>query len=149
MEKAVANQVNRALVQQLPSGERMLVVRLTPPELGTVRIEVLEHQGTLTAHLHAEDDGVRLAIEHSLPSMRDELRAHDAPIREISLSDQASGRSLTDGQQQSQNRSQSGSSRAPSGHEPFSISASTSLGTTSEAVALGGYVDARGVDMRA
>jgi flagellar hook-length control protein FliK len=149
MEQAVANQVSRALVQNLPNGDKMLVVRLTPPELGTVRIEVLEHQGTLTAHLHAEDDGVRLAIEHSLPSMRDELRALDAPIRDISLSDPSSGRSFTDGQQQPQQRQRSGSARSPSGSDGFSLTVSAADAPLAGSSALGGYVDARGVDMRA
>jgi flagellar hook-length control protein FliK len=148
MEKAVASQVSRALIQQSPGGDRMLVVRLTPPELGTVRIEVLEHQGTLTAHLHAEDDGVRLAIEHSLPSMREELRAHDAPIRELSLSDPSSGRSFNDGQQQPQ-RQPSTSGRPSHQDASFSLSNSAPVEVASATAALGGYVDARGVDMRA
>lgn len=150
MEKAVANQVSRSLVQNLPGGDRLLVVRLTPPELGTVRVEVVEHQGTLTAHLHAEDDGVRLAIEHYLPTMRAELRAHDAPIREISLTDQSSGRSFADGQQQPQNRQQPAPTRGSGGGERFAISASAAAAATGAgAAALGGTIDATSVDWRA
>jgi flagellar hook-length control protein FliK len=148
MEKAVANQVSRSLVQNLPGGDRLLVVRLTPPELGTVRVEVVEHQGTLTAHLHAEDDGVRLAIEHYLPTMRAELRAHDAPIREISLTDQAPGRSFSDGQQQWSNRQQSTSARDSAGGERFAIAASAAAAAPG-ATTLGGTIDASGVDWRA
>lgn len=150
MEKAVANQVSRSLVQNLPGGDRLMVVRLTPPELGTVRVEVVEHQGTLTAHLHAEDDGVRLAIEHYLPTMRAELRAHDAPIREISLTDQAPGRSFADGQQQPQNRQQPSPARGTGGGAGFAIAASAApeaAGAVS--TALGGTIDASGVDWRA
>jgi flagellar hook-length control protein FliK len=106
MEKAVTHQVQRALVQQLPNGERMMVLRLTPPELGTVKIEVIERGGVFSARLHAEDDGVRLALERFLPSMRADLRASDAPIREITLSDQAQfQRSFNEPQQQQQNSS--------------------------------------------
>jgi flagellar hook-length control protein FliK len=103
MEKAVTHQVQRALIQQLPTGERMMVLRLTPPELGTVKIEVIERGGVFSARLHAEDDGVRLALERFLPSMRADLRASDAPIREITLSDQAQFlRSFNEQQQQQQ-----------------------------------------------
>lgn len=89
MDRAVAQQVSRSLIQHLPSGDKMMVLRLTPPELGTVRIELIEHQGVLSARLHAEDDGVRHALEKALPFMRQELRASDAPIREVNVGDQS------------------------------------------------------------
>jgi flagellar hook-length control protein FliK len=107
MEKALSHQVSKALVQNMPNGDRVLVMRLTPPELGTVKIEVIERMGVLTAKLHAEDDGVRLALERFLPSMRQDLRASDAPIRELSLSDQTQfQRSFADGQNQQQQQQQ-------------------------------------------
>ncbi len=103
MEKALSHQVSKALIQNMPNGDRVLVMRLTPPELGTVKIEVIERMGVLTAKLHAEDDGVRLALERFLPSMRQDLRASDAPIRELSMSDQTQfQRSFADGQNQQQ-----------------------------------------------
>jgi len=110
-------------VQNLPNGDRMMVLRLTPPELGTVRVELIERQGVFTARLHAEDDGVRLALERFLPSMRQDLRASDAPIRELNLSDQAQfQRSFADGQQhQQQNANNSGNRRQREDAPRFSI----------------------------
>jgi flagellar hook-length control protein FliK len=152
MEKAVSHQVAKALVHQLPNGDRMMVVRLTPPELGTVKIEVVERQGVFSARLHAEDDGVRLALERFLPSMRQELRASDAPIRELNLSDQAQfQRSFADGQQhQQQDANRPGGRRARDDGPRFSID-----GVRQEPVLaprsapLGGRVDLSGVDARA
>lgn len=104
MEKSVSQQVSKAMIQNLPNGDRMMVVRLTPPELGTVKIEVVERQGVFSARLHAEDDGVRLALERFLPAMRQDLRASDAPIRELNLSDQAGFHRSFEGDPQQQQR---------------------------------------------
>lgn len=153
MEKAVSHQVSKALVQNLPNGDKMMVLRLTPPELGTVKIEVIERQGVLSARLHAEDDGVRLALERFLPSMRQDLRAHDAPIRELTLSDQAQfQRSFADGQQQNQQQdtNRSGNRRQRDDAQRFSLD-----GIRPEPVAvpratpLGARVSMSGVDARA
>jgi flagellar hook-length control protein FliK len=152
MEKAVSHQVTKALVQQLPNGDRMMVVRLTPPELGTVKVEVVERQGVLSARLHAEDDGVRLALERFLPSMRQELRASDAPIRELNLSDQTQfQRSFDDGQQnQQQDADRSGNRRTRDDAPRFSLD-----GIRSEplpmprATPLGGRIGPSWVDARA
>ncbi len=152
MEKAVSHQISKALVQQLPNGDRMMVLRLTPPELGTVKIEVIERQGVFTARLHAEDDGVRLALERFLPSMRQDLRASDAPIRELTLSDQTQfQRSFADGQNQSQqDADRSGNRRARSNAPHFSIDGvRTDPIATPRAAPLGGRVGASGVDARA
>jgi flagellar hook-length control protein FliK len=87
MEKAVTQQVTRALMREGPEGQRTLSLRLTPPELGTVRIEIIERGGVLQAHLHAEDEAVRHAIERQLSTMRQDLRANDAPVRDVQLGD--------------------------------------------------------------
>lgn len=144
MERAVAQQVERALVQHLPNGERMMVLRLTPPELGTVRIELIEHQGVLRARLHAEDDGVRLALERTLPQMRQELRASDAPIRELTLTDQAQFQ-RPDGQTQRQQDQQA--ERRQRNGDGFSLDVGRSEPlTTPRTRNLGARVDATGVD---
>ncbi len=123
MEKAVTHQVQRALVQHLPTGERMMVLRMTPPELGTVRIEVIERNGVLSARLQAEDESVRVALERFLPGMRAELRSSDTPIREITLSDQAQfQRSFSDGQQQQYpGQANDGNRRPTNDGERFSL----------------------------
>ncbi|MFW5750213.1 MAG: hypothetical protein ACOCZK_01050, partial [Planctomycetota bacterium] len=45
-ERALTSQISRGLLQQGLNGERTLSLRLTPPELGTVRVEVVEQAGS-------------------------------------------------------------------------------------------------------
>lgn len=91
MERAVANQVSRALIRESADGSRMISLRLTPPELGTVRIDIVERAGVMTARLHAEDAGVRVALERYLPQLRQDLLSHNAPVRELQLADAWAG----------------------------------------------------------
>lgn len=84
LERAVAHQVSRAIVQHLPDGGARMVMRLTPPELGTVRIEFISRDGMVTARLMAEDEGVRQALDRALPHIRAEVRS-DHPTVDISV----------------------------------------------------------------
>lgn len=86
-ERAVQQQVSRAIVQQMANGDRTLTLRLTPPDLGTVRIELVETRGLITVRFHVEDDSVRQALERQLPQLRQDLRAGDAPIAQVRLED--------------------------------------------------------------
>jgi hypothetical protein len=83
VDRAIAGQITRQLVHTEANGDRTLVIRLTPAELGTVRIELREHNGTLTAHLRVEDEAVGRAIDRMLPSMRQELRGQDSPLADV------------------------------------------------------------------
>lgn len=87
-DAAVSRQLGRAILQQVGSGDRILVLRLTPPDLGTVRIEVTQQAGQISLRLRAEDDSVRQSIERQLPQLRQDLRATDAPIVDIHLDNQ-------------------------------------------------------------
>jgi flagellar hook-length control protein FliK len=87
-DATVSRQLGRAILQQVGSGDRILVLRLTPPDLGTVRIEVSQQAGQISLRLRAEDDSVRQSIERQLPQLRQDLRANDAPIVDIHLDNQ-------------------------------------------------------------
>lgn len=103
LDLAVTHQVGRAMLRHGPDGDRSLVIRLTPPELGTVRLELREHQGQLVATLRAEDAGVQRALERGLPSLRQDLRTQDSPVTELRLERQdqrEQGGSPGDGRQQ-------------------------------------------------
>jgi hypothetical protein len=86
VERIVAHQVVRAVARHSGGGDRSLVIRLTPPELGTVRVEIQERDGQLTARLHADDPAVRQALDRLLPQMRSDLRLSDAPLQQITVS---------------------------------------------------------------
>jgi len=83
MEKAVVHQIGRALVKVDANGERHIVLRLTPVELGTVRIELRERDGQITAHLRAEDAAVGRSIERLLPQLRQDLRSGDSHLADV------------------------------------------------------------------
>ncbi len=104
LERAVARQVSQALVRTQANGDKLMVLRLTPPELGTVRIELTERDGTLSARLHADDQGVRQALERLLPQIRHDLRGQDATIRSVELGDGRPDRQNNDGQPSHQQR---------------------------------------------
>src|SRR5205085_8604923 len=48
-------------------------LRLSPPELGSLRLDVKIQDGALVAHLQTETDAARTAILDNLPALRDRL----------------------------------------------------------------------------
>jgi flagellar hook-length control protein FliK len=57
------------------AGERdgEIHLRLSPPELGALRLEVRVEEGTLVARLHTETEAARAAIVDNLSVLRDRL----------------------------------------------------------------------------
>lgn len=97
VERVVVQQVSRALIRRNDNGDRSLVIRLTPPELGTVRVEITERDGQLTARIHADDPAVRQALERLLPQVRSDLRSADSSLQHISLEPAGSSAQNFDG----------------------------------------------------
>lgn len=87
-DRAVAAQVARAVVQQITDGQRTLTLRLTPAELGTVRIHLSESGGQMQVRLSAEDEGVRAALERALPQLKQDLRQSATTVSELTVADQ-------------------------------------------------------------
>jgi flagellar hook-length control protein FliK len=112
----LAHQVLRAARDRGP--DRHLVIRLTPPELGTVRIE-FHHEGTaLQVVLQAEDPAVRRALEQAIPHLRQELSRHEGSTIAVTVGSQAdhpAGQGERNPQDRSQGRDQGspGSRRGP------------------------------------
>jgi flagellar hook-length control protein FliK len=65
------NRVARAFAAAQDGGEVRL--RLSPPELGALRLEVSLHEGALIARLEAETTAARTALIENLPALRDRL----------------------------------------------------------------------------
>jgi len=146
-DRMIARQVERALLSERPSGERVLQLRLTPPELGTVRVEIVEHQGRITVKLGAEDNGVRHSLERALPLLRQELRQSDAPITELTMADQS-----WFGQQHGQTQHEHDGQRRGNRAGPrFSINGmeAPDATPTREDIRLGGTISADQVNARA
>ncbi|MCX8039554.1 MAG: flagellar hook-length control protein FliK [Planctomycetota bacterium] len=106
VDQGIARQVARALVQHLPDGGERLVVRLTPPELGTVRIEFVARDGAMQALLIAEDEAVRQALERALPVLRSEVRS-EHPQVELALERFSERQTWGDGQERRDRRHES------------------------------------------
>jgi flagellar hook-length control protein FliK len=123
MERAVANQVSRAIIQHLPDGGTRMVMRLTPPELGTVRVEFVIRDGTMTARLLAEDDGVRQALDRALPQIRSDVRGEHPTIDiTVDRSDQRQSWQEQQARQERHGEQQAGSQqRRQDGDEVFSL----------------------------
>ena len=77
-------------------------LRLSPPELGSLRLEVRIQDGALIARLQTETDAARTAIMDNLPALRDRLSEQGVRIERFDVdlmqrqpggaSDQSGGR---------------------------------------------------------
>ena len=96
LERNIARQLTQQLsaplgslagpgAQRKAAVDKSLIIRLTPPDLGTVRIEISQRNGDLTIRMYAEDLAVRQAIERMLPSLRTDLRQADSPLQHITV----------------------------------------------------------------
>lgn len=65
-----------------------LTLRLTPPELGTVRIELAMQQGTVTARLHTETDAVRQLLNEHLGQLRAGLERQGLHVERLAVQTQ-------------------------------------------------------------
>jgi len=70
-----------------------LKLRLSPPELGSVKMEVSLRDGALSARLEAETPAARAALLENLPALRERLAEQNVRIEkfDVELFDQATG----------------------------------------------------------
>ena len=103
VERSIVRQLSQQLAAPLatltPPGhehksaaDKNLVIRLTPPELGTVRVEMSQRDGQLVIRMYAEDPAVRQAIERMLPNLRSDLRQGDGQAQVITVESSSSER---------------------------------------------------------
>lgn len=78
--------------QVLGDGGGQVRLRLSPPELGSVRLDVTIRNGTMTAHLEAESAGAREALLDNLPALRERLAEQNIKLEsfEVDLMKQSS-----------------------------------------------------------
>jgi flagellar hook-length control protein FliK len=55
-------------------------IRLSPPELGSLHLEISVQNGTLSAHLQAETPAARDLLLHNLPELRQRLSQQDIKV---------------------------------------------------------------------
>lgn len=88
-----------------------LQLRLSPPELGALRLELMVKDGAMTAALQTETDAARRVLLDHLPALRDRLAEQnirierfDVDVRREDNGGQAEGRMLQHQQQRQQER---------------------------------------------
>jgi flagellar hook-length control protein FliK len=95
-----------------------LHLRLSPPELGSLRLELTVKEGTMTAVLETETAGARRLLLDHLPALRDRLAEQNIRIERFDVDVRRDGGSQPDGhaarQEQRQQPDQSPPRRQPS-----------------------------------
>ena len=68
-------------------------MRLSPPELGALRVEITMRDGGMTAKLEAETPQARTMLLENLPALRDRLAEQDIKIErfEVEVLNQSAG----------------------------------------------------------
>ena len=72
-------------VLQAAQGGKVLRMRLHPPELGVLHIEVVSHGGTVTARLNVENAAAHQAIQDHLHQLQDMLHRTSTHVDHIEL----------------------------------------------------------------
>ena len=90
-------------------------LRLSPPELGSLRVEVAVRQGTMTAQLHVEKASTRNLLLDNLSALRDRLAQQNIKIEQfqVDLLDYSSGGSSDRAADQAQSQDFGGGYRPP------------------------------------
>ncbi len=86
-------------------------LRLSPPELGSLHIEISVARGEMTARVEAETPAARNILLDNLPALRDRLAQHDIKVQrfDVDLMDRSSS-GTSNQSSQYQNPSQQNSS---------------------------------------
>jgi flagellar hook-length control protein FliK len=83
-------------------------VRLSPPDLGSVKIELAVQNGVLSAKLEAETPAARNLLLDSLPALRERLAQQDIRIEKFDVDVRDHGGSANSGQADDRTADQSG-----------------------------------------
>ncbi len=70
----------------------LVQIKLSPPELGTLRIEITVKQGVLTAQLETETAAARNVLLDNLPALRDRLAEQEIRIEKFNVDVRDEGR---------------------------------------------------------
>jgi len=87
------NTIDRARFVQRVSGalrsahqrDGKIQLRLSPPDLGSPRIEITVRQGVVTAHLETETTAARTALLDNLPALRERLAEQEIRIEKFDV----------------------------------------------------------------
>jgi flagellar hook-length control protein FliK len=118
-------------------------VRLSPPDLGSIKIELAVQNGVLSAKLEAETPAARNLLLDSLPALRERLAQQDIRVDKFDVDVRREGSNNGNGQPDERAANQSGE-RQPGRNRPAAVRAPgnatvslrSSAATTSSAAGL-------------
>jgi len=83
--QSVGEQILDSVQASLTQGDRQLVVRLDPPELGSVTVRFQEQDGQISAVLEVSKDQIRQEVEQALPQVLRGLQEANVLIRRVEV----------------------------------------------------------------
>ena len=94
-------------------------LRLSPPELGSLQLNITMKDGTMTAHIQAETSSAQNLLLNNLPDLRERLAQQDIRIErfDVDLMDHSPG-GMPQTPDQNQNANDSGRRPPPSSNSP-------------------------------
>jgi len=122
-------------------------VRLSPPELGALRIELQMQHGGLTAHIEAETTAARNLLLDNLPALRDRLAQQEIRVDKFEVDVRRDGGDST-GSGAPQDRSADQPARRPHDQRPRPAPLPSAAPLPRAAVAPGASISDAGLDVR-
>lgn len=95
--RGVVDQIAARMSEEAASGQTQLEIRLSPPELGTVRLHLVAKDEALTAEIQVESREIQAIVEAGLDDLKDQLGRQGVNVHSFEVScqsDSHSGRSL-------------------------------------------------------
>jgi len=77
--------VARAIGTSATADGGQMRLRLSPPELGSLRMEIVVRQGTVTAHVEAETTAARDVLLENLPALRERLAEQNIKLERFDV----------------------------------------------------------------
>ena len=117
------NRVSRAF-QAADAQGGSIKLRLSPPELGAMKIEISVHQNTLTAKLETETAAAKNLLLDNLPALRERLAAQEIRIDKFEVDVQQQGSNSNpdwQAQQESQDRTNQSRSQRTATFSPTNL----------------------------
>jgi flagellar hook-length control protein FliK len=84
----LAETAARLMVQSVAEGKWQASLRLDPPELGRVEVQIGRDQNALSAHFVTATSGARIAMEEAMPQLAQQLAEQGMSLGEASVSQQ-------------------------------------------------------------
>ncbi|WP_420429583.1 flagellar hook-length control protein FliK [Algiphilus sp.] len=89
----MAEMAARVLVDAASEGNWRVSLRLDPPDIGRLDVQIAREQGALTAHFVASTPAARAAMEQAMPMLQAQMAEQGMSLADSSVSQERSGQS--------------------------------------------------------